>query len=268
MSAFNPTIRIIDPPLPADALGDALVRSLNRTPIRALWWEAGLTAAAGMVSLGFVPLVFQGNRFIYHCALERNQWRHVAEWLATVARLPAQSLERASERDRPAATAIIAAILALVLAAAALGVMIGLKLDWIDLSLWGWRSGVSLPAVIFTAAMLLGYLLLYATVLQHHRAAGNTVQEFNHLAGGTVSPPGFDFGVHGNWLVGAVALLLLGLPWGVPMMLAAGAQRGYTTRSSVSTRAAVAARLLELTREHNACHESTSSSLSRDGSGS
>lgn len=267
MSAFNPTIRIIDPPLPADALGDALVRSLNRSPIRALWWEAGLAAAVGMVSLGFVPLVFQGNRFIYHCALERNQWRHVAEWLTTVARLPAQSLERASERDRPAAAAILAAILALVLAAAALGVMIGLKLDWIDLSLWGWSDRVSSAALIFAAAMLTGYLLLFAVVLLHQRAAGRIVEEFNRITESSVAPPRLEFGLHGNWFVGAGVFLLLGLPWGVPMMLAAGAQRGYTTRSSVATRAAVAARLLELARGRSACHESTSSSPSSDGSG-
>jgi hypothetical protein len=255
MSSFNPTIRTIDPPPEQDELGEALLHNLGRFVGLGLSWDAATTFLLSFFTLGMVPLVFQTKRFMHHAAVERNQWRHIAEWLKSQGNSAAAKLHDDAEHElRPPNLLVVTIIASLIVAAVALGLLLALGPGpvWQNLRMIsGWYSswyGVRW-GIAYSLAMTLGAAAYYAIVIRHERRTADVVREFNDVAVDAVEPLREDYGLHGLWLVGAMVFLAMMLPWGAILMLAGGAQRRYITESSVATRAAVAERLREIRSE-------------------
>ena len=239
---------MIDPPLDPDPLGAALIKSLTRFIGRGLSWPAWLTFIVGLPTLGIVPLVWQTRRFLHHSAVERTQWRHVAEWVESATGRSMQRLLDVTEQQRPSIGYVVAIALMLLAAAVSVGIVIA-NGSLLTISGWFARRQDATWGIIFTAAMSIGYAVYYVLVCRGISRNRAIVEVFNDLAVDAIEPPADDLGFHGAWLGGAALFALLGLPWGVLMMLAGGAQRRYTTLASVRVRAAVVERLQQIRNE-------------------
>ena len=73
-----------------------------------------------------MPLVFQAKRFIHHAAVERNQWRHIAEWLESQGITTTKLWESAEQDMRPPKPLVVTIIASLIVAAIALGLLLAL----------------------------------------------------------------------------------------------------------------------------------------------
>jgi hypothetical protein len=87
------------------------------------------------------------------------------------------------------------------------------------------------------------YLAQWAAVQWHVTQLQRFVQKINPLLQSRARPPipmpQIGLGVGLRSIIGAIVMLLCGALWGVPMMLAAAAQRQYGNRTAPQWRAAL-----------------------------
>ena len=245
-----------DPPNRADDLTAAVVTALQRPAPRVMAWGVGKTVAVGLLTAGLGPMLALPLKFRNYAALERRQYEHLAEWLdlrGGADGLTPLALRLGFSRGIYAITVLAAAV---AFGAAQLylftggGWWTGLGYAYFPAShgeLFPRGSGSDVPlGVTFLASLTVGYLANVWQVNRHALAADRFIDAFNASggsAGGAARGPGFQWGLDAWTVVAGIALALLTILWGVPMMLAAGVQRRYVAVNGPKARRSLAERV-------------------------
>ncbi len=247
---------------PADHLGGATLSSLTRRIGCKESWGVVKSILLGGLSFGILPLILWPMMLRDFIWMERTQLEHLADWLrrnsghAAAVELPAAA-RRIRMRRWPlwlGALALYVAILSLTVGFTFLADSRSLHL--IDLT-YGFRQQPShVRRDIFgvfagwTLALSAGYGFHWLQVLLHAWDVRRFLRKFNEVALyeglAPISWKYLGVGVRPLWVMGAVAMIVCGGLWGVPMMLAGAVHRRYVNAVSPWTRAALAQRLRDM----------------------
>jgi hypothetical protein len=260
MSTFSPTQITLDPPRNPDALAGAVIQSLARPTLKHAPWGPVRSLIFGLATFGLAPLVIWPMRFRNAVGRERQQLWHLAEWVRLQTGRPgAAELRDSAGRSRGGGLRVISWLMALL-------VLIALMRDYsrfhfrfhqagafLDATyrfpLLYWR--VNLPIAmarlfaVWTIGLGIGFGAHWVNVVLRDREIRQFVERFNAM---TASPgiapidlPQSPMGL--AWIIGGILAAMSGAIWGVPMMLAGGAQAAYLNRTSYWSRRELAARL-------------------------
>ncbi len=244
-------------PVGPDHLAGGVLRSLSRSFRGHYSWGVVATLVIGFLSFGVLPLLRWTQNFHRYVRLERQQFWHLAEWVRIQTGHPdAATLPEEAEKLRW--RGLLAATAWLWLAAVVAFFAIQL---WdapspghtLFSSTFGvrWRatSDVFRPDlfVAWTIGLFIAYALHWLGVQLHAGDVRRFIQKFNRVAQWEgvepLSRPRVGFGAHPLWLLGALAMLMAGGIWGLPLMLAGAVQRRYISRTSALVRAEAADRV-------------------------
>ena len=276
MTAFTPaTTEHLDPPGRPDDVTRAAVDSLRRPTGHRLAYTTVKTLLVGGLTGGLGPLVFLPVKFRKYAAVEQQQYRHAADWLALRSG-DAEAVE--TLRESAARTgfstslaAVTYACVAVAVGLAALFVSRGDRLHGFDdllafVYLPAGRGlgalddvlGINAPLRLgYLAAVAAGYFAHLWQVNRHARAVGQFLDTYDAATAGDGSPagldrraaatplrrPGFQIGLRAGPVVGGLVLAVAGVLWGVPMVLASGAQARYVWGAGPRARRSLSARL-------------------------
>jgi hypothetical protein len=249
-------------PHPPDYLAGALLQSLSRPASRRLAWSTARTTVVGLFTFGLMPLLMLPRRFGQFTAYQRQQMWHLAEWMRLhTGRPEAETLrdETARLRASPLLTTIGPILFTFIAVATFAGHLAeasrqpGAMREFV----YGWqlRADLLLP-LIYVAALSAGYLLCHwLAVNEYAGRMSRFVERFNRLAAAEhlapVQPPATQLGVSAGSVVLGVLFVLTGAVWGLPMLLAAAAQRRYIVRASTRLHESLAQRVRDLLRQRH-----------------
>ena len=251
-----------DPPHTPDHLAGAVLQSLLRPPTRKLAWSTAQTTIAGLFTFGIVPLLVLPRRFAQQASYERQQMWHLAEWLRLqTGRTEAQALR--DETSRLRASPLLMSIGPILFSIIGVAVLVGQVIES------SWEPGVLrrfvyrgeagadlLLPMLYILALSTGYALChwlgineYVGRMRRFIAAFNRLAEAEKLA--PVRAPATQLGFSAAAFVVGVLFCVAGAWWGLPMMIAATAQRQYITRASPRLGRELAQRVRDLLRQRN-----------------
>jgi len=267
--AFAPTSQTFDPPNRPDALAESVLASLSRPKFgyRNRPWGAIKTAIFSWLTVGILPLLIWPGRFRRLVQTEQYQYWQLAEWL----RVRSGDVRAVALRDetgarfRPHGLFSFAPIL--------MGVLTGLLLvrlvawpffefpmfqqvfynwpnyDWprrtVEFGFWGrhysdfWRQ--------WTILLSAGYFAHWLQVCRHTGAVRQYAAKFNAIVASEGITPvkvrGVGLGFHPIWALLAIAGLMRGSFWVVPMVLAGVVHARYVRVTSRQVRSDFARRV-------------------------
>lgn len=240
-----------------DHLAGALLRSLSRSFRGHYSWGVLTTLVVGLLSFGILPLLRWTQQFHRYVRLERQQLWHLAEWLRLQTAHPdAATLPDETNQIRWRGPLAAAAWLWL----GAVVVFFALQL-WhaatpghtLLASTFGFRSravsGAFRPDLFaaWTVGLFVAYALHWLHVQLHAADVRRFIEKINRVAEWEGIPPltlpQAGPGAQPLWLLGALAMVMAGAVWGVPLMLAGAVQRRYISRTSACVRAEAADRV-------------------------
>ncbi len=249
MAAFTPTRVTIDPPPDEDPLGVAVVAALKRdTSLRGAW-SMPVVLGVGVATAGLGPLVVLLLRFRRYARAEKFQFEHVTEWMASRQHATPE-LERATQRLGAGWPLAVWAGCALAVGAFVLAIVHVVVLRRSVFDLWSLFVYLSPSATGTAFGMTVGFAYVFH-MLAVNRAAAN-VTRFAGALGVPVAADGWAVTSSTWWCVPAAAVLVVGCFWGLPMMLAAGAQWRYMKAFSRDARTGVARRVETMTQTERA----------------
>jgi hypothetical protein len=243
-----------------DHLAGGVLRSLSRNFRGQYSWGVVTTLVVGGLSFGVLPVLRWTQQFRRFVRLERQQLWHLAEWLRLqtghpdAATLP-DDADRIRWRGFLAASSLVWIAAMVIIFGAEL--MTYARFGSAPLrQLIEWTYGVRRAAsgttrtdlfAVWTVCLSLAYALHWLHVQLHTRDIRQFIEKFNRVAEWEgvqpLSLPRATIGIHPLWLLGAVGLVAAGGIWGLPLMLAGAAQRGYISRTSAHVRAEAADRV-------------------------
>ena len=189
--------------------GEALAMAERPLPAHRPW-GLGLTLAAGLLSLGLLPLLRWPSTFGDRARGERHR-------LAGLGGLVHVDADRHARRAGPSTPARVAAYLAA-------GVMLGiLVLTAWDGSVWQAVRGPNLWALAYAAAATVGYGAVVLDLVGHRRAVRRSL---GVIGGDLYQPHALPLPTIGFTLAAVVAGALF-VFWAVPMFLAGGLLRRW-----------------------------------------
>jgi hypothetical protein len=257
MSGFEPTIRTVIPNESdePDVLAGAVLNSLTRPMYRRLSLNAAQSAALAFVSLGVVPMLLLPRWLRGFIAQQEQQLWHLAEWMRLQGGdADAAPLQQLSSRIRfNGPLGILTWLSTVVAIGAAVAFFVATPAHRFDiraLFAFGYHVPRSPEAILFTIALSAAAVIHCAHLAWHQQNVERYVQWFNKLATRQQVPEvplsSIEIGLRPIWIAAGLAFAFGGAVWGLPLMLAAGAQRGYIRGASVQTRAQLAQRLREM----------------------
>lgn len=243
-------MRLVQPSDGPDPLAEAVLNCLTRPIYTRLSWGAPLTFIMALVTLGIVPVVAMLGWLRGLIAQHQQQLWHLAEWLRLeTGDTNAALLQKAAERIR---LKKIFTILSITFVSAAASIIIGLlatgSLQWQQILSFGLQPPTTglqfLFSVLIIAAAICNWLQQIWHQMNMHRFLNgfNAITEKHGLEQIELKKP-VEHGLGVVWIIGGLILALQGAYWGLPVMLAAGAHRRYTSGQSVILRGALAERL-------------------------
>lgn len=263
MSNLDPTT----PPTPRpDTLAGAVLISLSRPFADFFSWSLFRTLILGAITFGVAPLLALSKRLSHSASLERTQFWHLAEWMRTNCGEDAAPLVENAEKIRlnpllkilPPLCAFVA-LFVLLFAAIHYEPTFGELLD----STYRYfpaaanDSAPSFADGVFAAWAIplgIGYISLWLGMQLQHNASRRFVRMYDVFAtregASAVPTPRPALGLRPLWITGGILLSMGGAFWAIPMMLAAAAQRRYTSRIGVATRHRLAQSVREIMQTH------------------
>jgi hypothetical protein len=262
VSSFQPTNITVEPPDPPDYLAGALVQGLSRPIGSKQYWGVAKSLVLGVLSFGVLPILSWVQGFKRFAIAEQQQFLHLAQWVSANSDHPmARQLESDARELRPRGVLNFVAGLILVAMAGRIAMLcVNHPIDFNALIHLTYGMGRGrlvnhLPLFHFVPRIFevwvfglgLAYLVHLFQIYLHAQDVKRFVARFSEIATSEgvnrVKADSIGVMVWPLWIVGGVALLLAGAPWGIPAMLAGGAQRRYITWTSRNTRSDVAQRL-------------------------
>lgn len=260
---MNATITQLVPPHPADAparpehLAGSVLRSLGRSFEGRFAWGSARTIVLGLISFGYWPLIAWIVSFRDYIRLEQQQLWHLGEWMRLQSGHPdAPKLREAANAIRWRGALAACALIWAALPAALLFLQWGQGMPAARLLLQGTylhdrpilpggASTIGNDANMLLAAWTVGLSLAYAfqwLVVQLHAAdVRRYFEQFNAIVNwdgvAPLTPPQVGLGVGVDSIAGGILMILLGVFWGVPMLLAGTAQRRYISLAGGRSRA-------------------------------
>ncbi|HEV2292638.1 MAG TPA: hypothetical protein VGR35_02210 [Tepidisphaeraceae bacterium] len=244
-------------PVGPDHLAGGVLRSLSRSFRGHYSWGVVTTLVLGAVTFGVLPLLRWTQHFHRYVRLERQQLWHLAEWLRLqtahpdAATLPDEA-ERIRWRGALAATAWLWLAAVIIFFVTQLW-NLPAPARTLASSTFGarWRAATdafrSDLFVAWTVGLLLAYALHWLHLQLHAGDVRRFAQKVNRVAEwegvAPLSLPRAGSGAQPLWLLGALAMVMIGALWGVPLMLAGAVQRSYISRTSALLRAEAADRV-------------------------
>jgi hypothetical protein len=247
MSAFQPTMITIHPPPEPDPLGSALAAALRRDVALKLTWNLPAVLVLGLATAGLAPLIVLVVRFRLFAIAQKFQLEHVSEWL--------EQSDRSSDELRRAtrslahgwgALTILAMVLAGVAALVAAAHLWRAPHDPFSLlSLWMWRGGWGGTGVIFGFAIILAFACQWLAISKFAGRVNEFITALEDPLTGNFAPPQQQQALlpRWRWFVAGTVLLLGGIAWGLPMMVAGGAHKRYINDISRAIRNTIADRI-------------------------
>jgi hypothetical protein len=263
VNVTHPNLRTAEDPNGPDYLAGAVLQGLARPMNKRLSWSFFQTLIGGICTFGLLPILDWQKRFRDYVTLEQQQLWHLAEWLRLQSKDP-QVVKLRQDADNAQFRPDLRLLASLSVAFVA--VILFTRLQDFRHHWWpalrdvtyGYRNRFQhwhyLDPVLayklfltWTIGLSAAYAFHWLQVQLHAAAVARFIARFNKIALTegltpiTAEMPGI--GVRPVWLGGALIMLALGAIWGVPMMLAAGAQRRAVRFVSTRNRAALAHRL-------------------------
>ena len=247
-----------------DYLANALLQSLMR-PMAAPYTPGLMrTLVLSLVSFGVIPLLLLPGKLREFGARERDQLWHLAQWFRDQLGIEDDTLDpRTPMLDR---VMHVLRIVSWTSALIALGSIVWYCLNGHDIfdlffATYGFFSSRYHPngaqdELLFTIwmpSLCVGYAAQWASVQVHQARVRDFLARFNSIAGQRgvkrMAPPPEVLGLRPIWLAGALGFMCFGVIWGVPLMLAGGAQTRYIWHRSRGLRAEFAQRMRDLLRQ-------------------
>jgi hypothetical protein len=284
MTNDTPNLVLVAPAHTADSLSEGVVAALTRKMSPRSSWGPVKTGLLALVSGGLLPLILLPRKFQKFIGAEQQQLWHFAEWLRL--QFPSPETERFQEAVSKLRFRWIIWVLSLLFAAGAVAWAwhdlvplarrpvvlldpIGLRVQLPSLvpvtPRFLFSFTARLPAIVkqfatvprvliaaegFTLLLIGAHVLALWQIMLHVADLRNVTELFNRAAKKhglePVAPPRRQLGLDVVWILCAVALIVLGAWWGVPMMLAAAAQARYITGEGRRFRLALSARAYNL----------------------
>jgi hypothetical protein len=241
-----------DPSTQPDSLAAAVLNSLTRPIYFPLSWGVLTSFVATMVTLGVLP-AFAIPRWLRGVMAQHEQqlW-HLSEWLRlNTGSEDAVALQTAANRigfNRVLGwISYFCGTIAVVVLLLQLRVSHFNTRSVYELAV---HPSSSLTAMLFTCLVGSAAIFNWVHILWHQRNINRYLVLFNQFAieqeWRPIPLPRAETGTRPLWLLAGVSLFLIGAIWGLPVMLAMGAHRRYTMRTSVRVRAELAERMRTL----------------------
>jgi len=234
------------PILPSESVDDfatVLARRLQQ-PLPSRAWGLLTTVILGVCSFGILPLLMWPGRFREYVMAESKAMQEIAEWARVRGKRPAAvgplmaAAEDAAFKPLPWITCLLLTVF--VVATFWLSFM-HTSLTWHRLLAVTYyfhleHAGIALPRAlnlhkIWVAVLCVGYLIHWMQVRSHLSDAKLFVARFNPLVEAEHLPliamPRNGSCLRVMWIVTALFMGAYGCWWGIPMLLAAAAQRRY-----------------------------------------
>jgi hypothetical protein len=247
-----------------DYLASGLLQGLMRPSIYACSPRIFPTVLSAVVTFGILPLIQMPRRLHAFAQRERDQLWHLGKWMHLQFGREAESVTpREPAMDR---AVHVLRLISWMCALAALGSIVwylsfGRDLEDLGRATYGffspqWKSYRHLDErlfVLWMPALSIGYAAHWTAVQVHQARVRRFLSRFNsivlkHGLKPVVQPPE-ALGLRPLWLLGAFGFMCFGMLWGVPLMLAGGAQTRYIRRRSVWIRAELAQRVGDVLRQ-------------------
>jgi hypothetical protein len=253
LSTFTPTSIRFDPPDAPDDLGGAVLRSLARSLPEKASWGPVKTLFLGAISFGLLPLLILPRRLRWFETGQRGLLRYAQSWLSTKHGIPDDAGRNPGNVSSVEALAELAGVVGLALGLIAYFSHPAFSHLKIWSVTWGFHSFARAhPGQAEAARLHFAWLAFLSVAYMIHFLAVNyelgelrrTVRDINALVsrGGLnpISRPQLLGGAWPLWIFGGLILSTTGALWGIPMMLAAAAQRRYINHTSRDARQGVA----------------------------
>ena len=251
-----------------DHLAASVMKSLSRSFRNQFSISGGQALGLGLITFGLWPLLKLRRQFRDYVTFEKQQLWHATEWVRTRRGGSAAAAELA-DHMREARSRHHGGLAALVtLCLAGVAVLMFASMDG-DLSWAGvmertyrfrnihraWRQDdLVLGYVAWNIGLSLAYLFQWLRVRLHVNEVAAYGRRFNAVAAREaippVRPPQFESGIRAGWVVVAIILWMCGAMWGVPMAVAAAAQRRYINGVSMPVRAELLDRIRQMVAQH------------------
>lgn len=245
----------ISQPSVPDRLAGALLRHLHRRHRQVEIGGAGRALLGAVLTFGLWPMIRWPRRFRDFVVIQQMQAAHLADWMSeAVGAETAKPLRAAADRVRFRNWLWVLSLIAAGAMIADFAVHIdrySLTFGHIITITWGYDRATQATGgidqrlhLIWLAGLSAAYLLHFAQVKLHARDMRRVIDAFNDLTRreqlAMVVPAAARYRLISPWTVGMLLLGVAGAWWGVAMMLAGGAQRAYTSRTTPATRRSLA----------------------------
>jgi hypothetical protein len=247
-----------------DYLAGALLQSLMRPLVEPYAPRLIRTLIVAVFTFGIAPLIQLPRKLRNFAGRERDQLWHLAQWMRLQIGHDADSLDpRTPGPDR---AIYLLRLVSWAGALVALGSIVwymtyGRDLEDMGRATYGYfsaRSSHTWPLDeqlfgIWMPALCIGYVAQWLAVQVHQVRVRRFIAQFNRVAESyhirPIVPPPDALGLRPLWLAGAFGFMCIGMLWGIPLMLAGGAQSRYIKHRSLWTRAELAQRVRDVLRE-------------------
>lgn len=246
-------------------LAVAAVRRLEKRPSRFASWGLLKTIVLGVPTFGLLPLVSWSGRFREFAGDDASAMQALAQWARSRGREPAAvgpilaAAEDTSFRPLPWVFALMLSVFVIGVFAiqyASQPFTIEGLLNCTYYHRFQPYSSSPLPRAeflyrVWVAALCFGYMLHWAQIGSHANDVKRFVRRFNPVLAAHHLPPvkwpsrGWVF-FRPMWWLTAIVLCCYGAWWGIPMVLAAMAQRRYTKMTGRGVRADLARRMRDV----------------------
>lgn len=257
--------QITSPVLPRESTDDyatVLARRLNQ-PLPDASWGLLTTVILGVASFGVLPLLLWPGRFRDYVTAEARAIQELCDWARLRGKQPAAvgPILAAAEDIAPRPIPWLACLMLGVLL---IGVFVTsflyTPLTWEHLfgvtyyyrlrpSGMQWAHTEHLHR-IWIAVLSVGYLLHWLQVRSHLGDMIRFIDRFNPAIESEMLPPiatpDRKFGLGFTWIIAGVLMAWYGAWWGIPMLLAAAAQRRYVRVTGAALRRALHVRMCDI----------------------
>lgn len=255
MSRFTPTTRLILPEHEPDLLAGAVLDSLTRKLYYPLSWGAGTTLVLSILTLGLAPVIAMIGWLRGLIAQHEQQLWHFSEWLRLQSPDPdVTELQKIAHDIRFSLPLALMSGVGIAAAVGALAMhMHGLPMDLAEPYRFAYEIPRSPLSLVFALGLTLAaagnwmHLAIHQQRIERFLRYFNEMSESHGLA--PIPLPRLELGLRPVWLLGGVLVVWAGGLWGIPVMLAGGAHRGYTIGTSVLLRSMLAERMQHLLAE-------------------
>ncbi len=222
------------------------------------------TLILAIFSMGIIPLILLPSKLREFAARERDQFFHLAQWMRSQFGSDADSLDpRTPGLDRAVHLLRLVSWTGAIVAMGSIAWYLSNVPDVQSLldATYGffhtpWHNYGELDEHLFAIwmpSLCIGYAAQWAAVQVHQARVRQFLSSFNSLAVKhglkEIVPPPEVLGLRPMWLAGAFGFMCFGVLWGIPLMLAGGAQTRYIRHRSRGIRQELSERVGDVLRQ-------------------